>query len=396
MGPGGLFRSFWQGGFECSSHRRADGRRLDLITATAHDRHAGSDYALMRQHGLHTVRDGLRWHLIEQQPGRYDWRSFLPQLRAAGEHGVQVIWDLCHFGWPEHIDIFRPAFVERFAAYARGVARLVREHSDEVPWYCPINEISFWSWAGAEEGFMHPPERGRGMELKHQLVRACIAATAAMREVDARARFVHVDPLVRVAAADPSQDEEAAALNRAQFDSALLLSGELWPGLGGDPAYLDVVGLNYYGYNQWFLRGEAVAPTHPAYVAPRELLAQAHQRLRRPLLLAETGAEGALRVPWLRFMMDEVRAALQAGVPIEGMCLYPVTDYPAWDDGRLCATGLFGMADPAGQRAPHVELARELAQQQARLRAEVRAAAQPSGERPLECPRQDLVVGVDG
>ena len=29
-----LFRSFFLGGFECSTHRRKDGRRLDLIAAT--------------------------------------------------------------------------------------------------------------------------------------------------------------------------------------------------------------------------------------------------------------------------------------------------------------------------------------------------------------------------
>ncbi len=33
----GLFRSFFLGGFECSTQRRADGRRLDLIAATRHD-----------------------------------------------------------------------------------------------------------------------------------------------------------------------------------------------------------------------------------------------------------------------------------------------------------------------------------------------------------------------
>ena len=34
-----LFRSFFAAGFECSSHCRRDGRRLDLIAATGHDRH---------------------------------------------------------------------------------------------------------------------------------------------------------------------------------------------------------------------------------------------------------------------------------------------------------------------------------------------------------------------
>ena len=60
----------------------------------------------MAELDLRTVRDGLRWHLIETPPGHYDWSSFLPMLRAATAAGVQVIWDLCHYGWPDDIDIW--------------------------------------------------------------------------------------------------------------------------------------------------------------------------------------------------------------------------------------------------------------------------------------------------
>ena len=37
-----LFSSFVIGGFECSTHRHQDGRRLDLIAATGHDTNAES------------------------------------------------------------------------------------------------------------------------------------------------------------------------------------------------------------------------------------------------------------------------------------------------------------------------------------------------------------------
>ena len=32
-----LFKSFFMGGFECSSHRRSDSRRLDLLARGAHE-----------------------------------------------------------------------------------------------------------------------------------------------------------------------------------------------------------------------------------------------------------------------------------------------------------------------------------------------------------------------
>jgi hypothetical protein len=86
-----LFASFFLAGFECSTHRRLDGRRLDLSAATGHDRFMDADYARCHAWGLQTVRDGIRWHLIERQPGRYDFAGVLPALRAAQAGGVEVI-----------------------------------------------------------------------------------------------------------------------------------------------------------------------------------------------------------------------------------------------------------------------------------------------------------------
>jgi hypothetical protein len=70
------FKSFFMAGFECSSHRRVgDGARLDLVAATGHDRLVREDYQACAAHGLRTVRDGLRWHLIEREPGRSTGRA---------------------------------------------------------------------------------------------------------------------------------------------------------------------------------------------------------------------------------------------------------------------------------------------------------------------------------
>jgi hypothetical protein len=43
LGPE-VFQTFIQGGWECSTHVRYDGRRLDVIAATEHDAHAEADY----------------------------------------------------------------------------------------------------------------------------------------------------------------------------------------------------------------------------------------------------------------------------------------------------------------------------------------------------------------
>ena len=70
------------GGFECATHRRRDRTRIDVIARTQHDRLCAYDYQLLASAGIRTVRDGLRWHLIEANEGQYDWSSI--PAHAAG------------------------------------------------------------------------------------------------------------------------------------------------------------------------------------------------------------------------------------------------------------------------------------------------------------------------
>ncbi len=364
-----LLDGFFLGGFECSTHRRHDGRRLDLIAATGHDRHAARDYQRMAAHGLRTVRDGVRWHLIETTPGHYDWSSALPMVRAAREAGVQVIWDLCHYGWPDDVDIWRPGFVERFARFAAAFAALVRDEGGDAPFYCPVNEISYWSWAGGDMERFNPMATRRGMELKHQLVRASIAGIDAIRAADPRARIVQVDPIINVLPRPDRRGDKTAAEHArlAQYEAWDMIGGYAWPGLGGKPEYLDVIGVNYYSDNQWFLNGGTIGRDDPRYRPFADILAEVHQRYGRPVLVAETGAEGDARVPWFDYVCDQVQAALRDGVPVEGICLYPILDYPGWANDRHCEVGLYGLCDEEGGRCLHQPLADALERQQARF-----------------------------
>src|SRR5690349_15928362 len=142
-----VFASFWMAGFESACHITRQGVRLDMIAATQHDRFVREDYARLVDVGIRSVRDTVRWHLVERSPGAYDFSSMDPMIDAAREEGVQVVWDLCHYGWPDDLDIYSPAFVDRFARFCRAVAVHVRDSSAEVPLYTPINEISFFAWA---------------------------------------------------------------------------------------------------------------------------------------------------------------------------------------------------------------------------------------------------------
>lgn len=364
-----LFQPFFLGGFESSTHRRRNGKRLDMIGAIHHDHYAQDDYRRLREHNITTVRDGVRWHLIETAPGHYDWQSVLPMLHAAHATNTQVIWDICHYGWPDDLDIWGPEFVPRLAAFAHAFATLVARETDTIPFYTPVNEISFFAWAGGDVGYLNPFCTGRGFELKVQLARAALAATDAIWSVDARARFVHADPVIHIVA-DPTHPDDQAMIEghrQAQFQAWDMISGRLWPQLGGHPKYLDIIGVNYYPNNQWIHGGPPIDRFHPHYRLFRHILWEVYERYGRPLLVAETGCEDTMRPTWLAYIGREVRAALTAGVPVEAVCWYPIINHPGWDDDRHCHNGLFDYTETSGERDVYEPLACELRVQNAQI-----------------------------
>ena len=361
-------RSFFMAGFECSSHRRPDGERLDLIAATAHDRLALEDYRSCSDFGLLTIRDGLRWHLIEREDGSYDWSSWVPMLEAAAEAGVQVIWDLFHYGSPDHIDRGSPAFIEAYARFAAEAVRVHRAVTGTAPIVCPINEISYLTWA-MRTGYFTPAGPDEPGWLGRHLVSAALAGVRAMRAVEPECRFLWAEPLIHVAGnpGDADHARRAEEKRQSQFHAYDMLTGASAPELGGSPDVIDLLGVNYYSDNQWYFEGSTIPLGHHAYRPLREMLGEWWQRFHRPILIAETGAEGSARASWLHYVCGEVRAAMAERVPVEGICLYPVLDYHGWDNDRVCATGLLSGADTSGRRQTHLPLAEELKAQAIRF-----------------------------
>jgi hypothetical protein len=361
---GSPFASFFQAGFECSSHRRGDGVRLDLIKATSHDRHVLGDYRQCAGLGFRTIRDGLRWHLIENSPGCYDWSSWMPALEAAEEAGLQVIWDLFHYGSPDHVDQAAPDFADRFADFAVAAIEMQQSVSGRPPLVCPLNEINFICWA-VESGYfpqVGPKEKGW---FKRQLVRAAVTATRAIRERWPAAVVVGAEPLIHVAPHDRRRATlRAAEQNRdGMFEAYDWIMGMGEPQLGGDPSLIDVIGFNFYPHNQWYWKGPTIPMGHHEYRRLADMLVEVANRYGKPLFLSETGAEGSGRPAWLHYVCDEVREAQRRGVRVEGICLYPVTAYPGWDNSRHCEVGLLSPIGSDGERDVYEPLYEELQRQ---------------------------------
>ncbi len=364
------------GGFEAATHINTAGERLDMIAGIQHDAQADHDYALLRSVGMKTARDAVRWHLIDRG-GHYDFSSFAPMLQAGLKNGVQIIWDLCHYGWPDDLDLFSPAFVDRFARFSAAIAKFIREHTDEIPFYAPVNEISFLAWAASRD-FMFPYALGRDEEIKFQLVRAAIAGSEAVLQVDSRARLIYPEPTVHVIPPrlKPQFSAMARQQRQSQFEAWDLIAGRACPELGGHPKYLDILGSNFYHSNEWEVEGEGRLrwedePRDDRWLPYHRLLAEIYARYRRPLFIAETSHVGIGRARWIREIGSEVCLARSSGVPLEGVCLYPILDRYDWQDRtHWHNSGLWDLAlDSEGkyQRVLNIPYAHELSDVQAEL-----------------------------
>ncbi|MGI8544009.1 MAG: beta-glucosidase [Aridibacter sp.] len=358
-----MFKSYLMGGFECSTHLNPFQTRVDIIAATKHDEFAEKDYQTLLDFGMRTARDGIRWHLIEKKPFEYDFSSVLNQVRSAKKTGIQIIWDLFHYGYPNDLDIFSPEFLERFTRFTKAFTEFLLNEDDRILFVCPINEISFFAWAAAEVGIFHPYQKHRGDELKRQLVRASISAIDEIRNLSPNARFVQAEPAIEVSTTsrNPRVISDTKNYRESQFQAFDMLAGKIEPELGGGEKYLDIIGINYYSNNQWFHpSGRRILLGNKRYRPFNKILREYYERYKCPMIVAETGIEDEKRPAWFKYIYEQTEIAKNQGIPIHGICLYPIFNHPGWDDNRHCYNGLWDYPNENGEREIYKPLADEI------------------------------------
>ena len=223
------------------------------------------------------MRESIGWRLTERAPGEFDLRRAERIAESAERHGLQVVWTLMHYGTPADVDLFDDALIPRFVAFAEAVARRLGRVSGPAPIYNLINEIGFVAWTASATNSMHPyrcqPSGGNsddsdidsehsslsGYTVKRRLVRAVLAAMAAVRRIDPRARFLHVEPEVHVVAPPgrPDLEAEAQCVAAYQWQAWDMIAGRAKPELGGCTRALDLVGVNHHHSSQWELQTES-------------------------------------------------------------------------------------------------------------------------------------------
>lgn len=344
----GIFPTFFISGFECSTFVWKDKGRRNLVAETQHDRFAMNDYALLRRLGIAVSREGIPWPLVDNG-GAYDFSVIDPMIEAMRQHKILPIWDLCHYGYPDDIDPFSEAFQIRFAAYCKAAAQYVTAKLHGPYFFTPINEITFFSFCGGEWGWVAPFKNKKEDRFlfRKMLCAAAIAGVKAIREIVPEARMVHIDPLVQVVAPKDRPDLEAAAWHETYVDTYIawdILYGKEHPELGGSPDVLDIVGANNYSFGQMEYRASgphAALPPGDERIKPLcELMHNVWNRYKRPMIIAETSGMKEGREDWLRDVMDEALAAVDAGIDLHGICLFPAVDMPDWHTGQWLNNGL--------------------------------------------------------
>jgi len=345
-----IFPTFFLSGFECSTFRWHEGGRRDLCEETQHRAHADEDYRMLRELGIAVAREGIPWPFVDGGGGDYDFSYIDTLLEAQRRHSILPIWDLCHYGYPDDCDPFGEGFARRFADYGRAAARYVAERAHHGPLcFTPVNEPTFFGYMAGEWGWAAPfgKDRETRRRLTLAMAAADIAAVNAIREDFPDARMVHIDPLIWVV---PPRDRPdlAEAAHRESYDDAYLawdaISGRRFPELGGSPEILDIVGFNNYSFGQMEYREQGPhAPLDPGDDRIRplcDLIEEGARPYGRPCIVAETSGLKGGRPDWLNDVVGESLAAVDRGVDLHGICLFPAVDMPDWGTGEWVHNGI--------------------------------------------------------
>lgn len=362
-----MLSSFFIAGFEGTAAYNVHGDWIDHVVATAHDRHVDDDYARLTAVGIRAAREATRWPLIDRGHGRYDFSSLDPFVTAAQRHGIDVLWDLFHYGYPVDTDPFSAGFAARFSDYAIAVAKHLRQRGLQPLRLVPVSEPSSFAWAAGDQALFAPHARGRGPELKRCLIRAAIVAMRCIRDVDRDAVFIHPDPLVhrRPLLADAETPPATAEDDQDRWEAWDMIAGRSEPSLGGSRDLLDVVAVSYSANNPVEADREQDPPDtdDPRRPRLRDLVAAAYDRYGADILLGETPSGGEERGTWLAAMVDECEALVDGGVPLRGICLHPILGMPDWhDQQRWLQVGLWDVDvdDPDKPRRLNASMAEAL------------------------------------
>jgi beta-glucosidase len=359
-------------GIENSSPTIANGRiRRDQMAECGHYDNWRTDFALVHELGLRTLRYGVPLYRVWLGPGRYDWEFSDLAFAKLRRLGITPVADLCHFGLPDWLGNFQnPDFPTLFADYASAFAR-------RYPWirlFTPVNEIYVCARSSAYFGWWNEQQTGERSfvtAVKH-LARANVLAMHAIAALRPDAIFVQSESTEYFHASTPAALSTADDRNAYRFLSLDLtygraLEGELRRfafdnGLTPEEArffeehaicdHRCILGTDYYSSNEHLVDPDGGRAGAEELIGYPMIVREYHERYGVPLMYTETNRDDdppGAATEWLRRQWTMVRSLAHFKVPVLGFTWYSLTDQIDWDvelreqRGTVNPRGLFDL-----------------------------------------------------
>jgi beta-glucosidase/6-phospho-beta-glucosidase/beta-galactosidase/glycosyltransferase involved in cell wall biosynthesis len=389
------FQFVWGAGLECSFIPHLD---VDQFQWTQHNRFWKEDFRLAREEtGISNVRYSLPWHLIELQPGHFDWKTADERIELAESLGINLILDVMHFGTPLWLKqaVGDPEFPEALERYSEA---LVSRYRHSVKIWSPCNEPLVCALFSGDFGFWPPHARKwRGyMPILSRVVQGVSRGIRAIRRAMPEATVLLCDAAEHFKTRHEELNAEVMRRNLRRFAVMDLLTGRVdrnhplqaWMlGYGmteldlewfrSHPQSPDILGLDYYPHSDWQIEISNGSVRQRRADSPAGLHAVASEYYERygiPLMLTETSIEGTSmnREMWFDLTVEHIARLREHGIPMLGCFWWPLLDQIDWDGalthriGKIHQVGLFKLSrrkDGTLQRSPTpmVEIYRDAA-----------------------------------
>jgi beta-glucosidase len=347
----------------------------DIFESTAHHINWKQDLDLLAGCGVTRLRYPVRWHRVEAEENNFDWSDTDRVLHHMRDNGFRPIIDLVHHtSYPRWLDggFADPRFGPAYLRYTETFAL-------RYPWveeYTLFNEPFSTLFLAGHEGIWPPYQHGMPTFVGQLLnvLPAVAAASRAYAGLLPGARHVWVDACEHHTGAGAGGSAYAAMANERRFlvlDSFLGKGydpdgplGELLRDVGGErllelePGRVDILGLDYYAHCQWHFEdpGGSIYTPDPLPLAAQINLYWQHYGL--PCLVTETNIRGRTsdRATWFKYVLEQCERARGMGVPLRGLCWFPVIDSTDWDtvlfrsDGHIDPVGVYWLDQELARR----------------------------------------------
>src|ERR1700712_3661237 len=199
-------------------------KRVDEMEKTGHYQHWETDFQLVKEMGIDTLRYGAPYYKTHVAPGKYDWEFTDLTFNKLRELNITPVVDLCHFGIPDWLGNFQnDEFPAHFAEYAGAFAA----RYPYLQLYTPINEIFIAAMFSGQYGWWNErlqSDRAFVTALKY-LSKANVMAMHAILKVQPDATFIQSESSEYFHAFDPAASPLARFLNQKRFLSLDLTYG---------------------------------------------------------------------------------------------------------------------------------------------------------------------------